>query len=303
MADATCVDRREPQKTRWHQLLAQVVAEPLTSAKISVQTEVDVVHASPKADIILLRRAGNTWTEEQKAWLSDGMRDNNAGEWLIEFKFTESLTEKILKQLLVYDHLYREKQQLKRDDEVYESSQPIFDSLFIILLNELSDTPHNALWKCFASRRQEWQKAFANIGQYCLPSISVEHEFTILGIKKIRTEGTMKNLETSGLTPEYVRDLGRQEFFAAMMDAMSDEELFQFKRPLTIRQVGKQEGRQEGRQEGEAKLLIRQLRHRFGDLPFWAIQKISDADSATLETWGFRVLDAKNLEEMFADPS
>ncbi|MBF0184641.1 MAG: Rpn family recombination-promoting nuclease/putative transposase [Magnetococcales bacterium] len=58
-----------------------------------------------------------------------------------------------------------------------------------------------------------------------------------------------------------------------------------------------------GRQEGEAKILIRQLQKRFGDLPPWANQKVADADSATLENWSIRLLDAKSLEEVFADPS
>ncbi|MBF0098020.1 MAG: hypothetical protein HQM05_11855, partial [Magnetococcales bacterium] len=43
---------RKTKKTSWHRLLAQVVTEPLTSAKISVQTEIDVTSASPKADIV-----------------------------------------------------------------------------------------------------------------------------------------------------------------------------------------------------------------------------------------------------------
>ncbi|MBF0116589.1 MAG: hypothetical protein HQM04_16295, partial [Magnetococcales bacterium] len=62
---------RKTKKTSWHRLLAQVVTEPLTSAKISVQTEIDVTSASPKADIVLLRREGNTWTKGQKELLAD----------------------------------------------------------------------------------------------------------------------------------------------------------------------------------------------------------------------------------------
>ena len=104
------------EKTQWHRLLAQAVEAPLTAANIIVQTEIDVTSKSPKADIILLRREGSSWTEEQKAWLTDGMRDTTAGELLIEFKFAESLTSGIFKQLLVYDHLYQEKRQIERND-------------------------------------------------------------------------------------------------------------------------------------------------------------------------------------------
>ncbi|MBF0114869.1 MAG: hypothetical protein HQM04_07465 [Magnetococcales bacterium] len=317
---------RKSRKTSWHRLLAQVVTEPLTSAKISVQTEIDVTSASPKADIVLLRREGNTWTKGQKELLADGMRDTNARELLIEFKFTESLTGWILGQLLVYDHLYLEKQQLKRSElksvlllsktpntdilekhgfsptdkvGVYVSDLSAFDSIYVILLNALPDAPHNALWKCFASRRQEWQKAFARISQHSLPKRSIEHECTVLGIRKIRMEGMMKNVEPMRLTPEYVMDLGRQELFASMMNAMSDEELLKLQRPANIRQKGELKGRQ----EGKAETLTRQLQYRFGNLPSWATEKVSNAKPAMLEEWSLRILDAPTLESVFADPS
>ena len=52
---------------------------------------------------------------------------------------------------------------------------------------------------------------------------------------------------------------------------------------------------------GEAKLLHRQLRLRFGTLPAWAEGKIAAAQADALETWGARVLDAKTLEQVFAE--
>ena len=54
-------------------------------------------------------------------------------------------------------------------------------------------------------------------------------------------------------------------------------------------------GRQRGRQEGEAALLRRQLERRFGALPDWARDRIAAADTAALEEWGLRVLDAGSL--------
>ncbi|MBF0099252.1 MAG: Rpn family recombination-promoting nuclease/putative transposase [Magnetococcales bacterium] len=65
----------------------------------------------------------------------------------------------------------------------------------------------------------------------------------------------------------------------------------------------KRERRVEWTQEGEAKMLTRQLQHRFGDLPPWASQKIADADLATLEKWSLRILDAPTLESVLADLS
>ncbi|MBF0626612.1 MAG: hypothetical protein HQL91_00175 [Magnetococcales bacterium] len=82
-----------PSKTRWHCLLGRMLEEPLTRLDVAVQTEVDVVSGSPRADILLLRRKGADWTEAQKMWLADGLRDTTARELLIEFKFTESLSQ------------------------------------------------------------------------------------------------------------------------------------------------------------------------------------------------------------------
>jgi hypothetical protein len=65
-------------------------------------------------------------------------------------------------------------------------------------------------------------------------------------------------------------------------------------------QEGRQEGEQRGRQEGEAALLLRQLERRFGALPGWARDRIAAADTAALEGWGLRILDAGSLEDVLA---
>jgi hypothetical protein len=66
------------------------------------------------------------------------------------------------------------------------------------------------------------------------------------------------------------------------------------------RQEGRQQGRQEGRQEGEAALLRRLLERRFGALPDWARDRIAAADTAALEDWSLRLLDASSLEDVLA---
>ena len=313
-------------RTHWHRLLAQAVEEPLTTVNIAVQTEVDVTSGSPKADIILLRREGDEWTEEQKAWLADGLRDATARDLLIEFKFTESLTNEMFRQLLVYDHLYQKKRQLERDDlqsflvlaktpntgilerhgfaptdktGFYTSSLEVFDSLYVILLNELPDVPHNALWKCFASRKQEWQKAFECIDQYGLSKTSIQHEYVMFGIRRIRMKGAMENVEPIGLTTEYVMDLGRREWFASMMQSMPREELFNMPGAVDIRQEGRQEGLLKGEQKEAEKILLRLLMRRFGEVSAEIREKINAARVDALEFWTDRVLDARSLGEVF----
>ncbi len=61
------------------------------------------------------------------------------------------------------------------------------------------------------------------------------------------------------------------------------------------------EGRQEGRQEGQVALLLRLLQHRFGELPTMITTRVQAADSEAIDRWAARVLDAKSLDEVFAE--
>ena len=63
---------------------------------------------------------------------------------------------------------------------------------------------------------------------------------------------------------------------------------------------GREEGRQEGRQEGEFALLRRQIEKRFGELPAWAEQNLSNRSEKDLSDLGLRLLDATSLEELLA---
>jgi predicted transposase/invertase (TIGR01784 family) len=57
----------------------------------------------------------------------------------------------------------------------------------------------------------------------------------------------------------------------------------------------------QGRQEGELRVLLRQLRRRFGELPGWAEERLRQASSAMLETWSERILTASTLDEVFSE--
>jgi predicted transposase/invertase (TIGR01784 family) len=64
-------------------------------------------------------------------------------------------------------------------------------------------------------------------------------------------------------------------------------------------QQGLEQGLQQGIPQGEALVLKRQLARRFGPLPEWVEARLAQAEQGDLETWADRVLDAKNLEEVF----
>jgi predicted transposase YdaD len=66
---------------------------------------------------------------------------------------------------------------------------------------------------------------------------------------------------------------------------------------------GRQEGRQEGQREGEARLLAQLFARRFGPFPDWATRRLTEADTALLETWSARLLSAATLEDIFHDTS
>ncbi|QTA78289.1 Uncharacterized protein dnl_05100 [Desulfonema limicola] len=165
-------------KTRWHRLLGRMFKELLVPAGITVLTDVPVMSEPPEADILLLKKAQSRWTKEQKERLPDGIRDSGAKHILIEFKYSESINENVFRQVLCYDYLYKSGQELK-DHEVqtfltaaktprettlkefeyfpseksgvYHSKNLFLKNIPLILLNELSDKPHNAWIKCFAS--------------------------------------------------------------------------------------------------------------------------------------------------------
>jgi hypothetical protein len=55
---------------------------------------------SPEADILLIRRNQQGWTEAQRNLLPDGIRDTQADHVLIEFKYSESVNQDALFQAL-----------------------------------------------------------------------------------------------------------------------------------------------------------------------------------------------------------
>ncbi len=103
---------RKAALSQSHQLLGTLLQLSLTPVQISVNIEVDLLSESPKADILLMRREGETWSASQRARLPDGVRDSAAGHVLLEFKYTESVNETVLAQAGAYDHFYRQAQKL-----------------------------------------------------------------------------------------------------------------------------------------------------------------------------------------------
>jgi hypothetical protein len=67
-----------------------------------------------------------------------------------------------------------------------------------------------------------------------------------------------------------------------------------------LMEQGRSEGRSEGRVEGQAAIVRRQLTRRFGPIPQAWQDLLDTASTAQLDLWADRLLDAKNLAEVFA---
>lgn len=225
-----------PPKTRWHLLLGKLLEELLSPVDISVLTDFAVMSETPQADILLLRRASSPWTAMQQARLPDGIRHCQAGQILIEFKYTESFNEKALLQTLGYDTFYKRAKELTdsqvqsflvvaktphaatvaefgyeespHDPGIFYTKIRGFRNVILMSLNDLSNAPHNAFFKCFASRRQEKQKAFDLLKRVNLPSLTQRLEWFLAGLWEywFQLEGQNMNIE---LTPEQVMEMGQ----------------------------------------------------------------------------------------------
>jgi hypothetical protein len=60
------------------------------------------------------------------------------------------------------------------------------------------------------------------------------------------------------------------------------------------------QGKQEGLQEGELTILRGQLAKRFGTLPVWVDDRLTNLSTTELEDLSLRLFDVKNLDELFA---
>lgn len=72
-------------------------------------------------------------------------------------------------------------------------------------------------------------------------------------------------------------------------------------RERSIREEGKLEGKLEGTREGEQRPLIRQLKHKFGELSHEFQAQVDQASLGQLEHWLDNILDARTLDEVFTD--
>jgi len=230
-------------RTPWHRILAKLLELLLTPLGITVQTELPVMSEPPKVDILLVRRSGKRWTEQQLRLLCDGLRHTLAATLIIEFKFSESLTVEALRQALGYDYFYRMAQRLAESEVatfvmvartprsevleglgyevgetpgVYRTHQPVLARVQIIVLNQLRPEAHNFFVQQFASQRRVRRAAFDELqqmGEEQLSDAVMELVFGLRGKFEVQ-EGEMgkvkEHREEEVITPESLMKLGRE---------------------------------------------------------------------------------------------
>jgi hypothetical protein len=177
---------------RLHRWFGTVFKEVLTPLGLEVRTEFPVMADPPEADIVIIRKEKAGWTPEQLEYLPDGVRESRAGHTIVEFKYTESLSDDSFCKTGAYRIFYRDHRKLKEHDVrvflassktpsrkimekygyrpsgragVYRSSFPLLNVITLISLNDLADEPHNALCRLFASKKKEKARALIRVLQ------------------------------------------------------------------------------------------------------------------------------------------
>jgi hypothetical protein len=92
--------------TRWHRILASVLQKWLTPVGLTVQADVALTTDPQEADILIIKHA-HKLIAAQHTRLADGIRHSQAKHCLLEFKYTESLNDSAIIQLLSYGETYK----------------------------------------------------------------------------------------------------------------------------------------------------------------------------------------------------
>ena len=221
----------------WHHLFGELLKLLLIPVGVDVSVDVKVMDNPPEADVILLRREGDTWTNEQLQYLPDGIRDVSAQHVLIEFKYSELLNKKVLRQTGTYEQCYRASKKLKLDElaifvvmsttprkttlekygyyqtekvGIYQTDNPLADDLTLILLNKLPPEEYNAFVKLFASRKKEQKVALSMLNKGVIKKVSFRIASFVQGIAKVLSLKEDIKMEQLEITPEDVIDLGER---------------------------------------------------------------------------------------------
>jgi len=223
-------------RTTWHLIFGTIQQYLLTPLGISVELEANVMSEPPRADVLLLRRDTARWTPEQFAVLPDGIRDTNARYILIEFKYSESISVNALLQTANNDRLYLQSHDEIKLDElksflisakhpqqatldkhsfypvqagIYRSNNSVLQSVTLISLNELPNTPNNVWLRCFASQKKHQEQAFEQLNQMGLQRFGKKLYWIVQGLRNLLFGRRPVSTEKLAMEPEEIMELGK----------------------------------------------------------------------------------------------
>jgi hypothetical protein len=93
---------------------------------------------------------------------------------------------------------------------VWHSNETMLDILHILVLNDLSDAPHNLFIKCFASRPKEKERSFKKLFESSWKKLNASLLQIFMGMRSIYAiaqEGI--DMMEYELTPEKVMEIGK----------------------------------------------------------------------------------------------
>ena len=166
----------------------------------------------------------------------------------------------------------------------------------VIVLNQVSRTKRNALWALYSNHeesmtygvhhykwhRSDWGSTLSRLYQ----------RYQYEGLKMAYTLEDFKK--------EVLKhDLGLFSAEEVLSHFSSEERLAGLNIKERLAGLSEQVITLEFRKEEAAAMLLRQVKHRFRDVPIWAYEKIAKADLPMLEAWSLRFVDAHALEDIF----
>lgn len=197
---------------KWHEIFAAVQQEHLAPVNIAVTSEFEITSLPPRGDILFIQPANQTgWSDQQRDYLPDGIRDSLAEHHILELKYTEAVNQEVFDQVVGYGHFYRQSRKLAREQVrcfilssystdkqtrqtfgytqmshpgVYHSDNPLLVDIPLLLLNELSDTPHNVLFKLFGSRSEAKLSALWGLREWWLERLPERLLLLLQGLVK-----------------------------------------------------------------------------------------------------------------------
>lgn len=281
--------------TQWHQIFAWILSELLTEVDINVQPELPLGEQPPQVDIVLLQLLGHKrWTAAQRERLPDGIRHSLAQHILIELKMTESFGRKAVLQALVYDSLYRwvnDKLSSKAVQTfivvsktprpkrrawygyqpsqwpgVYHSDNVLLQQIPLLVLNELSNEPHNLFFKLFGSQLKAKREAVEGVHQWWW---GAQLRTKLLqGLNKLFNVWTLRGGRIMGeLTVEDLKNAGPEDVKLVVSIMLSDETTQTWFEELPQSQRLGEERRIEGEKRNLIRNILQALSIRFGQTP------------------------------------